>query len=452
MANDADLSVALAEHAASVTPKALTDEVVAHLKANLLDLVGVTLGGVGATGLSELRAFLGARSVPGPAVVIGTSERRSAVDAAFANAAAAHALEFDDAYDLGGGMHAGPVVHHSALAVADELGGVSGEQYLTAVALGLDIAVRLAGSTTADFGWHRASVFSVFGATAAAGYLLGLDAEAHRHALGLALSQASGSRQSIRDGSLSTRLHTGFAARNAVTAAQLARAGFTGAQEIFDGPDGFIALFQRGEFDRASATGGLGDELRSVRISTKPFPGGRPTHALVEAALALYPEIVGAAIDRVVVAAGPALSSQAGQAYPTTFAGTYSLSYSVALALALGEAPVEAFVDPTSAPGSVRDLFGRVEVVPDSAKTDHGRLEVYLRSGEVHSLDATEATGSPTHPLSRAALDAKVWNLHRYSGAVISADALSQAIGLIDTLETVASTRDLTQALSVPES
>jgi 2-methylcitrate dehydratase PrpD len=451
MASDADLSVALAEHAASVTPKALSDEVLAHLKANLLDLVGVTIGGVGATGLSELRAFLGARAVPGPAVLVGTAERRSAVDAAFANAAAAHALEFDDAYDLGGGMHAGPVVHYTALAVADELGGVSGEEYLTAVALGLDIAVRLAGSTTADFGWHRASVFSVFGATAAAGYLLGLSAEAHRHALGLALSQASGSRQSIRDGSLSTRLHTGFAARNAVTAAQLAHAGFTGAQQIFDGPDGFIALFQRGEFDRAGSLADLGDEIRSARISTKPFPGGRPTHALVEAALALHREIAGAVIDRIVVSVGPALAGQAGQAYPTTFAGTYSLPYSVALALALGEAPVEAFVDPTSVPASVQELFGRVEVEPDGEGTPHGRLEVHLRSGEVHSVHASEATGSPTRPLAREALEAKAWNLHRYSGAVVSSDAFARAIALIDTLESVPSTTALTNALSIPE-
>ena len=276
--NVEDLSAPLARHAAQYPSDALDDATISHLQANLLDVIGVTLGGVHAAGLPGLREFLRQTSSAGRGVLFGTADRLSAPAAAFANAAAAHALEFDDAFDAGGGMHAGPVVHSVALAVADELGGVPGTEYLGAVAVGLDVAVRLAAAPTVDFGWHRASVFSVFGATVTAGRLIGLDAPAMRHALGLALSQASGSRQSIRDGSLSTRLHTGFAARNAITAAFLARSGFTGAAQIFDGPDGFIALFQRGEYRRELVLDGLGEHLQSSRISTSPFPvAGRPT-------------------------------------------------------------------------------------------------------------------------------------------------------------------------------
>ncbi len=311
-----DLSAPLARHAAQYPSAGLDDATVSHLQANLLDVIGVTLGGVNATGLPELREFLRQTSSRGRSALLGTASRMSAPAAAFANAAAAHALEFDDAFDAGGGMHAGPVVHSVALAVADELGGVCGAEYLGAVAVGLDVAVRLAAAPTADFGWHRASVFSVFGATVAAGRLIGLDAAAMRHALGLALSQASGTRQSIRDGSLSTRLHTGFAARNAITAAYLARAGFTGATEIFDGPDGFIALFQRGEFRRELVLDGLGQQLQSSRISTKPFPGGRPTHALLEAALELRKELGEAEIEEVVVHAPAALDRPGRRALP----------------------------------------------------------------------------------------------------------------------------------------
>ena len=299
--NVEDLSAPLARHAAQYPSDALDDATISHLQANLLDVIGVTLGGVHAAGLPGLREFLRQTSSAGRGVLFGTADRLSAPAAAFANAAAAHALEFDDAFDAGGGMHAGPVVHSVALAVADELGGVPGTEYLGAVAVGLDVAVRLAAAPTVDFGWHRASVFSVFGATVTAGRLIGLDAPAMRHALGLALSQASGSRQSIRDGSLSTRLHTGFAARNAITAAFLARSGFTGAAQIFDGPDGFIALFQRGEYRRELVLDGLGEHLQSSRISTKPFPGGLPTHALLEAALELRTELGGAGIEEVVV-------------------------------------------------------------------------------------------------------------------------------------------------------
>ena len=446
-----DLSVPLARHAAGYPSGALDDATISHLQANLLDVIGVTLGGVNATGLPGLREFLGQTSSGGRSVLIGTATQLTAPAAAFANAAAAHALEFDDAFDAGGGMHAGPVVHSVALAVADDLGGISGTEYLGAVAVGLDVAVRLAAAPSADFGWHRASVFSVFGATVAAGRLIGLDAPAMRHALGLALSQASGSRQSIRDGSLSTRLHTGFAARNAITAAFLARAGFTGAAQIFDGPDGFIPLFQRGEFRRELVLDGLGEQLQSSRISTKPFPGGRPTHALLEAALELRGELGEQDIEEVVVHAPPALSAQAGAAFPTTFAATYSLPYAIALALATGGAPIAAFVEPLAAPASVRAVYARIRIVDDESGSTHGVVEVRDRHGRTLRQVASEASGGPSNPLPERARLAKLWSLYEYAGQPFGPDALREVISLVAHLTGLASTSKLTQLLAAPE-
>jgi aconitate decarboxylase len=448
MAPEEDLSAPLARHAAQYPSDALDDATVSHLQANLLDVIGVTLGGVHAAGLAELREFLRQTSSAGRSVLVGTQARLSAPAAAFANAAAAHALEFDDAFDAGGGMHAGPVVHAVALAVADDLGGVSGAEYLGATAVGLDVAVRLAAAPTADFGWHRASVFSVFGATAAAGRLIGLDAPTMRHALGLALSQASGTRQSIRDGSLSTRLHTGFAARNAITAAYLARSGFTGAAEIFDGPDGFIALFQRGEFRRELVLDGLGEHLQSSRISTKPFPGGRPTHALLEAALDLREELGDEEIDGVVVHAPAALAVQAGAPFPTTFAATYSLPYSVALALATGSAPIAAFVDPLGAPEPVRALYAKIRIVEDDTGSTHGVIEVAGRRGRTLRRVASEASGGPSNPLPERARMAKLWSLYEYSGQPFGPGALREAITLAGTMPELSSTGRLTRLLT----
>ena len=446
--NVEDLSAPLARHAAQYPSDALDDATISHLQANLLDVIGVTLGGVHAAGLPGLREFLRQTSSAGRGVLFGTADRLSAPAAAFANAAAAHALEFDDAFDAGGGMHAGPVVHSVALAVADELGGVPGTEYLGAVAVGLDVAVRLAAAPTVDFGWHRASVFSVFGATVTAGRLIGLDAPAMRHALGLALSQASGSRQSIRDGSLSTRLHTGFAARNAITAAFLARSGFTGAAQIFDGPDGFIALFQRGEYRRELVLDGLGEHLQSSRISTKPFPGGRPTHALLEAALELRTELGGAGIEEVVVHAPAALAVQAGAAFPTTFAATYSLPYSIALALATGRAPIAAFVEPLEAPAPVRAMYGRIRIVEDESGSTHGVIEVRDRGGRTLRRVASEASGGPSNPLSERARLAKLWSLYEYSGQPFGQGTLREAISLVDRLTELSSTSRLTQLLA----
>jgi 2-methylcitrate dehydratase PrpD len=390
---------------------------------------------------------LRATSSGGHAVVIGTGERLAVPAAALANATAAHALELDDAFDEGGGMHAGPVVHAAALAVADGLGGVSGAEYLAAVAVGLDVAVRLALAPEVDVGWHRASVFAVFGATVAAGRLLGLGVAQMRDALGLALSQASGTRQSLLEASLATRVHTGFAARNAVTAAYLAQAGITAAHDAFDGRNGFFAVFQQGRYDRAVVLDGLGDELRSSRISTKRHPGARVVHALLEAALALHAAAPDETVAAVVLRVPPALAGLRSGGWPAGREATYSLTYGPALALATGEAPIDAFVHPSRVEAAVRPVFERMTVLADVSAGEYGSIDVTYATGRTAHRRAARASGHPGDPLSREALVAKVWSCSAHAGHPVSSEALREVIDLTAAFDALPSTAAFTARL-----
>jgi 2-methylcitrate dehydratase PrpD len=443
-----DLSQAIAEHAVTFPVDGLDPTTLEHLRANLLDVIGVTIGGVNEEGLDAIRSFLRATSAVGPAVVIGTTDRLAVPAAALANATAAHALEFDDAFDEGGGMHAGPPVHSAALAVADGVGGATGQEYLAAVAVGLDVAVRLALAPEHDIGWHRASVFSVFGATVAAGRLLGLDVEQMRNALGLALSQASGTRQPILEATLATRLHTGFAARNAVTAAFLAQAGITAAHEAFEGPNGFFPVFQQGAYDRDVVTEGLGKELLSSRISTKPFPGGRVVHAFVEAALALRAEAPDDPVEQATLYVPAAVSGIRTSGWPVGREATYSLPFGVALVLATGQAPIDAFVHPSTVEASVRPVFERIAVVEDQTGSEHGVVEVGHASGRVARRVAERASGHPGRPLSDEARLAKLWALYEQGGRPVDRAALERVVELAARFEQVASTSELTSLLA----
>src|SRR6202011_3322678 len=98
-------------------------------------------------------------------------------------------------------------------------------------------------------GWHRTAAIGVFGATAAAGKLVGLTPEQMLAAFGIAYSQAAGNRQCILDGALSKRLQAGQAASAGVFAAVLAQTGFTGARNIFNGRFGFFELYQPNGYD-----------------------------------------------------------------------------------------------------------------------------------------------------------------------------------------------------------
>ena len=163
-----------------------------------------------------------------------------APQAALVNATMGHALDFDDTFDRAGNIHPGISTLAASLAVAEWCGGTSGRACVLAVTLGLDVACRVALAATVDRGWHRTAAMGIFGATAAAGKLLGLSVEQMVHAFGIALSYAAGNRQCIVDGALTKRLQAGQAASSGVFAAVLAREGFTGAQHVFAGRYGFF--------------------------------------------------------------------------------------------------------------------------------------------------------------------------------------------------------------------
>ncbi len=266
--------------------------------------------------------------------------------------------------------------------------------------------------------------------------------------MGIAFSQASGTRQPIHEAALVTRLHTGFAARNAVTAAYLARAGISAAHGAFEGPNGFFPLYQRGDYDRDAVLGGLGETLLSSLISTKPFPGARPVHALMEAAMDLRSEAPDEVVASARVFVPPALSGLRTTGWPVGREAAYSLAFGVALVLANGEAPIEAFVEPDPFEPSVRPVLEHLQVLPDDGGHEHGVVEVTYESGRVARRVALRATGHPGAPLGEAEQSAKLWRLYDYGRQPIDRPALERAVELIADFEEVASTSELTSLLA----
>jgi 2-methylcitrate dehydratase PrpD len=445
----ADLAEALAEHAATTPFSAIPGAVFDHLERDLVDGLAACLGGLRASGVDATRELIGEAVRPGAATVFGTRNAWPAAFAAQANATAGHALDFDDVLDEGGGMHAGVPVHCAALAVADELGGVSGADCLGAVALGLDVAVRLALAPSDDYGWHRTSAFGIFGVAVVAGRLLGLDTLQMRNALGIAFSQASGNRQCIADGALSKRLQSGFGARDGIVAAQLAQRGLTGAHRIFEGANGFFPLYQRGGYDRESILDGLGHEFLSGRIALKPYPCGRNLHALIDAALAVRAQAGGRAIERVEVGLAERAAAAANRAYPQDVVqAQFSIPFAVALALAQGVLTIADFDRPASAPPAVKGLFERTVIVPAApAGTEEVQVTAYLDGG-VERAGVSVASGHPTRPLSEAQLRAKFHDCNRNAGEALDEAAATRVLALASKLRSLQSTRELTAALA----
>jgi 2-methylcitrate dehydratase PrpD len=131
-------------------------------------------------------------------------------------------------------------------------------------------------------GWHITSTCGVFGAAAAAGKILALSEKQFVDALGLAATQACGLVEML--GSMARVLNAGFAARNGLAAAQLARRGFEGPARPLEGLRGFMNVFG-GANDASQVTGRLGKHWEMTQVAFKPYPCGVVLHALVDACL-----------------------------------------------------------------------------------------------------------------------------------------------------------------------
>jgi 2-methylcitrate dehydratase PrpD len=445
----------LAEHVCRTQFADLRHATVEATVRDIVDTLGCMLGGSGAAGIDMLLRVLrtwGGREESG---VLLQSCRLPAHHAALANAAMGHALDFDDTLDRAGSIHPGVSVLAAALAIADRMGGVAGRDLVVAAAVGLDVSCRVALAATIDRGWHRTAAMGVFGAAATAGKLLGLDPGQMLNALGIAYSQAAGNRQCIVDGALTKRLQAGQAAASGVFAAILAREGFTGAREIFAGHHGFYELYQPGACDMPALTDQLGTSFRGEAISFKPYPCGRPLHAVLDAAVALHGELAlnGGNIAQISIALDPATFDEQFAAGPHKRAPThvvqaqFALPYLASVALIRGAVGIED-ITRIDAP-EVLDLAARIEGKADAGRPKGwARLSVARTDGRATSRDTSDPLGSPERPLSAELLAAKFRHCSRHAVHPISEDAVDQVLRTAMHLTEVADTTTLTRALA----
>jgi 2-methylcitrate dehydratase PrpD len=441
-----DPAWALAEHVCATNFAHLPDTTRRATAHDILDTFGCLLGGSGAPGITELARVLGHWGGKPESQVMLRQLRLPAPQAALMNASMAHALDFDDTLDHGGSIHPGASVLGASLAVADMLGGVSGESLLLAVALGLDVSCRVALASTLDRGWHRTAAMGVFGAAAAAGKLMGLDVAQMVNALGIAFSQAAGNRQCIVDGALTKRLQAGQAASSGVLAATLAREGFTGADNIFLGRYGFFELYQPHGYDAARLTDGLGTAFRGEELSFKPYPCGRPQHAILDAALAARAQLDLSAIPesaQVIVEMDAATIADQFRGAPHKRRPTqiveaqFALPFLIATALVRGRIGIDQVAD--FADPAVLALAARIEGRDGTAPG----VTVRLADGRTATAGVRTPLGAPQNPLSAAALEAKFADCARHAVRPVTDDVIAHAARTILHLEQVADVRDV---------
>ncbi|MBI4189921.1 MAG: MmgE/PrpD family protein [Betaproteobacteria bacterium] len=435
------LSQRLADYIVDTKYRAIPRAALDAAKLFMLDTLAVAWAGSDAPGCREAHALLADEGGRSDSTAWAYGGRLPATSAAFLNGMSSAALDYDS---LGrdAPVHVNVVVLPAALAVAERQ-RASGADFLAALVVGSDILCRMGAACKHPHrGFSYTSTFGVFGAAAAAARLLGLDAAATRHALGIAFIQAAGTQQANIEPSLTKRTLSAFAARAGVYAALLAQRGITAPSETFEGPFGLYRLYQDGDAGRL--VDALGSRFDNVNLSIKKYPSCGCNHTAIEATLKLIRryDLKPEDVQAVEVTVGPYIDRIVGGTYDPSgdaqVAAQFSIRYSIACALVrrrlgLAEIQEQAARDP-----AIGAQIGKVSVRVEPAYSgDRGPVVVRMqtmRHGEI-SCQVDHVPGSLESPLGEAEINEKFGECFRLGVRPLAGDRIARLSARVQGLD-----------------
>ncbi len=417
----------LAEFAAEIGYDDLPASTRAFAANLLLDSIASALAADFSDETAPYTAFARTVGGSGDSTVVGSPEHLSPLGATLLNGYLITAVTVCDTY-LPAHCHITPEIVPPALAIA-ERDGKSGRDLLTAIAIGAEVAARVADGI--DFaiagmrGWHLPGVVGPFGAAAAVGYLRGLTPLQMLNAFGLAGSQAAGTNASR--GSPTLKFHQSRGSASGLLAGLLAEQGFKASAEVLAHPDGGIFAAYSDGGNPGAVTDGLGQRYALEEIAFRLWPGTTAAQPTLTAAVDLIGNGRPAfdAIDRVTIDVPPKVhAAHAAFAAPTRKAEALSsFHFMVTKVLRDGDFWLDA-IEPVPLGNAELQNFSKERVVL-AADADlaagQSRVSVTMRDGTITSAEATAAKGASGNPASRNDL---VRKYHKcVSGRLSDADA-----------------------------
>jgi 2-methylcitrate dehydratase PrpD len=449
-AAEGTISEQLAAFAAGLDADRIPAEVIEQAKLHILDCFGIGLASTTYEFGHRMANAMHALGGDGAYPAIGLPLRLPLRDSVHLNGTLIHGLDFDDTHGAG-------VIHASTSAIPTMLGaalanGASGKEALAAYLVAMETSARIGMAVNGNFhkaGHHPTGLVGAFGCTLAAARLGDLSQPQIAHAQGIALSMAAGSLEFLSDGAWTKRQHPGWAGVCAITAAGMAKQGFAGPKQAYEGRYGLFKLHLGAhvggdaDYDLAKCTQGLGQAWELFNVAFKPYPACHFGHAFADSALALRtkhklrPEdvkSVTALIGERPIAV--ICEPEADKRRPkNSYEAQFSVHYIVAAALARGrftldELDASAYTDP-----AILSLCDRIAYKADPAMNSLRYYSggVVIETADGRKLEHLEMhnRGSDANPLSAADIEAKYWsNATRAVGRDRAQRVLDAVMGL----------------------
>jgi 2-methylcitrate dehydratase len=446
----------LAHYAATLKYEDLPAEVVRETKRLMIDSIGCGLGGFSADASQIANRLAASAGTTGGATVMCSGVKTSPDLAAFANGVMIRYLDFNDGYISGlGSGHPSDTI--APLLSTAELTGSSGRDLITGTVLAYEVFCRVCDVfDNRAAGIDYATIVGI-AATVSTGRMLRLTPQEMVHAIGIFVVGGVALNQT-RVGALSNwkACAAAEAARKAIFAVQLAQAGMTGPNQVFEGPDGFFKRINRKPFT-LPRLGGAGAPFGMMHCFAKRFTLGQFAQTVAQAAVEARsffasPDEIAEVNIRVSRKAIEVMADSPDKWHPQTHeTADHSMPYAAAVALIYGTVEEQHYEDPYLHDQRLLNLVGRVRCLPfDQAERIDPEmnpcdLEIVLKSGARRNVRVEYHRGHWKNPMTDAEVEEKFRSLaRRQLTAARTDDLLGRLWGLerlADAGELIAATR-----------
>jgi len=451
-----DIAKIISEKYSEISYCSLPDNLINITKKFIMDSIGTGLAGTCAPGCKEVVELFTKFGGTPESTVIGFDKKLPSPAVAFINSMMIHALDFDDTYDPAA-MHCYTSVLPAAIALAESRNNISGKELINAVALGVDICARLGAAINSPLSWIRTATCGSFASALAACKIINLEKEKILNALGIVYSQTSGNAQCLIDGGLVKRMQPAFAARAGVLSALMSESGLTGAKDVFEGKFGYFNLYEKGNYDRSRILKNLGEEFFGTKVSIKPYPSCRMTHASIDAALYLRKNYVFEIndIEKVELYTSKMVKDMVGNSFeirenPQVDA-QFSIPYTVSVALTKGKPFIDDFYNYKVNSFKKLHLTDKITVIEDKELDQRdiksASIKLYLKNGKILNHKINIFKGNPNNPLTDREYIEKFKKCARFGIKRFNQNQLEQLVFKLLNLENITDISEITSLL-----
>lgn len=403
----------------------LSEKITCQAKMRILDYLGGTLAGARMIDEKASKLLKYLASSNGQATVIGFNRKTDMQNAVLINGLSSHVAELDDGNRFSM-MHPGsPVI--SALLPLAEVEKIKIENLIKGIILGYEAGLKIALAiqpSHKEIGYHATGTCGTIAAAVGVAVALDFNKSQMKNALSSSVTSASGFLKMIEDGSDLKSFNAGRAAFSGLLAAFMARAGFSGPNEVLTGDRGFLTIMAK-QFDLNVFNNLKESTLGIETVYMKPYAACRHCHPAIEAILKIRDkyELATNEIKKIeVFTYRLAVRGHDHSQVNGVTSAKMSIPYSVAVAFQVGKAGIDEFMPKYLNDQNVISLASKVKVEASEELTSlvpqkrPAVIKILTVNNKYYTERVELPKGEPENPINQDELEEKFFSLAKYSG------------------------------------